>query len=118
MLSIKFVARTAMSIALMAGAAAFTSGSAYALPHFGIHRHAQTNPADDRVEFVLYNTSSLFRDIRIGGKVYTLMGHQHMSFKAPAGTQIYTETTGGLHRKGDLLLQVDRSMNSHTVSIS
>ena len=100
----------------MLGAAAFTSTQAYALPHFGVHRHFE-DPSDTRVRMALYNRGESFRDVKIGTRVYTVLPHQCLDVKAPEGTPIYTLTTGANHRKGDLLFEIKRSMQDRRVSI-
>jgi hypothetical protein len=96
--------------------AAIASTSANALPHFGgVHRHPAAQ--DGRVTLHLYNKAPLFRDVNVDGHVYTVLPHQSLLIKAPAGTPVYTETTGGLHTKGDLLFSVGTQLQNATVSI-
>lgn len=117
MTRIQSVAANVVSFALLLGAAAFTSTSAYALPHFGLHRHpAETN--DARVCVTIFNGSSFFRDVKIADHVYTVMPHQALQVKAPEGTPVYTNTTAAMHHKGDLLFAVNRKMNDRTVTIN
>ena len=105
-------------VALTLALAATASTSAYALPHFtGLHRHPAASQQDARVNIHLYNRAPMFRDVKVEGKVYTVLPHQTLTIKAPAGTAIYTESTGGLHRKGDLLFAVDPRMQNATLSI-
>ena len=106
-------------VALTLALAATASTSAYALPHFfGLHRHlAASRQLDTRVNLYLYNKGPMFRDVKVDGQVYTVLPHQTLTIKAPAGTAIYTESTGGLHRKGDLLFAVDPRMQNATLSI-
>ncbi|GAC1427513.1 MAG: hypothetical protein NVSMB62_25370 [Acidobacteriaceae bacterium] len=111
------VARNVVTFALLLGAAAFTSTSAFALPHFGVHRHpAETN--DGRVSVVIFNAGGSFRDVKIAEHVYTVMSHQALRVKAPEGTAVYTDSTGALHHKGDLLFAVSRTMQDKTVTIN
>lgn len=108
-------ARFALS-ALVFGAAASTSTAAYGLPHFGVHRHPGV-PQDGRVAVDLYNAGPNFRDIKVANGVYTVPSHGVLAIKAPAGTAIYTETTGALHKKGDLLFTIEGTMQQKTVTI-
>lgn len=105
--------------ALVIAIGATASTSAYALPHFGVHRHPTANSeTDGRVTLNLTNHGSLFRDVKVNGHVYTLLPHQSLVIKAPVGTPIYTESTGAMHRKGDLLFAVTPEMQHSTVSIN
>lgn len=111
------VAAKIVSFALLLGAVASTSTSAYALPHFGLHRHpAETN--DSRVCVKIFNQGMFFRDVKIGEHVYTVMPHEFLEVKAPEGTPVYTNSTGALHHKGDLLFAVSRTMHEKTVTIN
>ena len=111
-----FVAGKSFVLALLFGAAA--SIPAAALPHFtGMHRHPGANAQDARVALSIYNASEHFRDVKIDGHVYTVLPHQGLAVKAPEGTAVYTETTGAMHRKGDMLFAVSQTMQHSTVSI-
>ena len=113
----KLVAANVVSFALVLGAAAFTSTSAYALPHFGVHRHP-SDGNDTRVSMVIHNKGSFFRDVKIDGHMYTLLPDQSLAVKAPEGTVVYAGSTGALHRRGDLLFAVSRTMDHKTVTIN
>ncbi|MDP9039731.1 MAG: hypothetical protein M3O02_10735 [Acidobacteriota bacterium] len=117
MTRMSFAAAKVVALALLLGAAASTSTAAFALPHMGLHRHP-ADPNDTRVSLVIYNKADMFRDVIIDGHVYTLLSHGSLTVKAPAGTAVYANSTGALHRKGDLLFSVDRAMQDRTIPIS
>jgi hypothetical protein len=106
-------------VALVLALGAIASTSAHAMPHiFGVHRHpAGTQAADARVTIHLTNNGPLFKDVKVDGHVYTILPHQAITIKAPAGTPVYTESTGSLRHKGDLLFAVSPEMQGKTVSI-
>ena len=114
MTRLPFTFTKAVPLVLMLGMAVSTATSAYALPHFGLHRH----PANDtRVRIVIHNTGAMFRDVKIDGQLYTVQPHQYIGVKAPEGTPVYTDSTGSLHHKGDLLFAVTREMDNSTIAI-
>ena len=104
--------------ALVLAVGATASTSAYALPHFGIHRHPGAQQNDGRITIQVTNKAHFFRDIKVDGHVYTVLPDQLLTIKAPAGTAIYADSTGGLHHKGDLLFQVNKNMQGATVTIN
>jgi hypothetical protein len=109
----KFVALT-----LALASVASVSTSAYAFPHFGLHRNPETAQTQDtRISVVVHNKSSWFRDVKVGDRVYTVMPHASLEIKAPVGTPVYTETTGARHTKGDLLFAVKPELQNKTISI-
>jgi murein DD-endopeptidase MepM/ murein hydrolase activator NlpD len=105
-------------VALTLALAAISSTSAHAFPHFGIHRNpsAAVQP-DSRIAIVLYNKSSTFRDVKVDGRVYTVLAHTGLAIKAPAGTPVYAESMVPLHRRGDVLFTIREDQRDKTVVI-
>lgn len=116
MIRMHSVAQKLTAFALVAGAALSTATSAYALPHPGLH-HRPADVNDNRVVLDIYNKGDMFRDVKVDGKIYTLLPHHSMTIKAPQGTPVFTNSTGSLHRKGDLLFYIDPSMKNKVLSI-
>ncbi len=113
----QIVATRIVALVLALGATASTS--AYALPHFGLHRHPSASQIpDSRVTVRIANKGPLFRDIKVDGHVYTILPNKFITITAPAGTSVYTESTGGLHHKGDLLFEVVPQLRGAIVSIN
>ena len=102
----------ALSLAL----AVTVPSSAHAFPHFGVHRTPVVQ--DGRVSLNLTNNGHSFKDVKIDGTIYTVLPHQSIAVKAPAGTPVYTETTGSLHHKGDVLFAVTPELQGTTVSLN
>jgi hypothetical protein len=116
MIRTQFVAQTLAGF-LLVGITAVSPGSpAYALPHFGFHSHP-ADPSDTRIVLDVYNKGNIFREVKIEGKVYTVLPHQSLTIKAPQGTPVFINSTGALHHKGDLLFSIDPSMKNKVLSI-
>src|SRR5579872_7551332 len=98
---------TLFALVLALGATASTS--AYALPHFGVHRHPASQK-DERVTVHLRNKATFFRDVRVGDKVYTVLANHGLTIKAPVGTQVFAASPGVTYRKGDLLFAINPKM--------
>ena len=105
---------TLFALVLAFGATASTS--AFALPHIGLHRHPSTEK-DGRVTVHVRNTAAMFRDVKIGDKVYTLLAYQALTVTAPAGTQVFAASPGATYRKGELLFAINPQMQNAIVSI-
>lgn len=106
---------TLFALVLAFGATASTS--AYALPHIELHRHPSTEK-DGRVTVHVRNTATMFRDVKIGDKVYTVLSHHALTVTAPAGTEVFAASPGATYRKGDLLFAINPQMGNAIVSIN
>ena len=58
---------------------------------------------DPRITVQIYNHGGLIQQVRVAGRLYTLMPHDRLTLKAPEGTEAYAASKGFKHRKGDLL---------------
>jgi hypothetical protein len=63
------------------------------------------------------NRGALVQQVRVGGRVYTLMPYNRLTLKAPQGTQAYAASTGSKHRKGDMLFAFTPDRNNDTVTL-
>ncbi|ADW70480.1 hypothetical protein [Granulicella tundricola] len=102
------------SLAVLALAASSTLASA-AMPLGNLvhlHPHSQT---DTRVVVTLVNKSQSFRDVKIGGRNYTVTSHGTLAVKAPAGTVIYVNSYMPNHHVGDTLLDLSPEQNNTKV---
>ena len=102
---------TSLAVLALSASAAVSS-----FPHF-VHLHPHTARVDDRVSLTLYNKSENFRDVQVNGKTYTLLSHNALLIKAPAGTIVFTKSTMPFHRAGDALLEVTPKLNNQRVEI-
>ena len=59
----------------------------------------------------------MFRDVKIGGHVYTVLSHHAINIVAPAGTPVYADSRATYHTKGELLFTVESTMHNKTLSI-
>ena len=104
--------------ALVLAAGATASTSAYALPHFGLHRHPGAAPAKDkRVTVLVRNDAFIFKDIKINGHVYTVEPHQFLTIQAPQGTEVYADSNGATYHRGDMLFEVSSAMKDAVVPL-
>ena len=92
------------------------SGLASPFPN-PIHLHPRVKVQDDRVLLKLVNDSDGFRDVKIAGQTYTVERHQALNVKAPAGTMIYSESSGRTHHRGDVLLEVTPAQNNTRITL-
>ena len=98
----------ASSLAILAIAAAVAPVNANAWPLGKVfHLHPATERAQDaRITVQLINKGILSQDVKVDGRVYTVMPHEGITIKAPAGTPVYAASAGMGHRNGDLLVAV------------
>src|SRR5450755_4570124 len=93
----------ANSLALLVVAAAMAPATANAWPIGKIfHLHSATSQSQDtRITVGVGNHSAMFRDVRVGGRVYTVLPNHGLTIKAPVGTQVYAVSNSLSHRAGD-----------------
>jgi hypothetical protein len=107
-------------VALSLAFAATASTSAFAWPHLPkLDRQpsAATQP-DTRVTVYLFNPNSSSREVRVGERIYAMQPHETLTIKAPAGTNVYAESTGRLHTKGEVLFPVIPQLQDKTLSFN
>jgi hypothetical protein len=78
-----------------------------------LHLH----PEDSRIVLKLCNGGEILQDVKVDGRIYTVLPHEAIVVKAPEGTLIYADSRGFAHRKGDLLLTVSAEMRGAKISI-
>ena len=104
-----------LAISLLAAASAAVASPLAGILHLHVH---PASPPDGRVAFTVFNKSESFRDLRIDGKVYTVLSHRSLTIKAPVGTLIYAGSTMPLHRKNSVVLEVNRQLDDKTIEIN
>jgi hypothetical protein len=77
-----------------------------------------THAKDARVYVTLVNQSTLFRDVKIDGHNYTVMPHELLAIKAPAGTVVYAASSFGRIHRGDTLVALTPSLDHSRVAIN
>jgi hypothetical protein len=82
------------------------------------HNRRPTHAKDARVNVTLVNQSTLFRDVKIDGRNYTVMPHELLAIKAPAGTVVYAASSFGRIHRGDTLVALTPSLDHSRVSIN
>ena len=103
---------------LVAGAMAPAGANASGISKL-LHLHPNVSENDQgRIVVSLYNRGALFQDVKVDGKIYTVLPHQALEIKAPNGTPVYANSTGAGYNKGDLLFSINPSMKGATVSFN
>ena len=82
-----------------------------------MNTHPKSAAPDTRVNIVLHNTAVGFRDVRIGGQLYTVWPHKSLSIKAPAGTAIIAVSRTRSFHPGDEIVEITPELDHHTVDI-
>jgi len=106
-----------LAILLLAGAVAPASANAWPLGKlFHMHPHS-AQPEDTRIAFHLTNQDGFIQQVKVEGRIYTIVPHGALTIKAAEGTAIYAVTSGIKHHAGDLLVAVGSQMRDATISI-
>ncbi len=80
------------------------------------HLHSRTAQTEDtRIDVQLYNKGQIEQDVKVDGHIYTVMPHERLAIKAPAGTSVYAASAGMGHRNGEMLLAVTPDMKGKTI---
>src|ERR1039457_3907605 len=92
-----------LAVLLLAGAIAPAPANAWPLGKV-FHMHPRSaQPEDTRITFHLTNQDGFVQQVKVEGRVYTIVPHGALTIKAAEGTEIYAVTSGVKHRAGDLL---------------
>jgi hypothetical protein len=113
-----FVRSLAAPFAALAFAAT-ASTSAFAWPHFSFfHRQSTVAQPDPRVTVHLYNSNDGIRQIMVNDRVFTMNPHHVLSIKGPVGTNVYAQSAGRLHQRGEVLFAIAPQLDEKTLSIN
>ena len=105
------------AVLLLTGATASAPANAWPLGKlFHLHPGA-AQPEDNRITFHLTNQDGFIQQVRVDGRVYTLVPHGSLAIKAVSGTEIHAVTAGIKHHAGDLLVAVTPKTQDQTISI-
>jgi len=90
-----------------------------AIPPFShlVHMHPHTKPVDSRITVTLYNQSPNFCELAIGDKTYTVLSHDKLYIKAPAGTVVYAASGMPFTKRGDVVLELTDKVNNQRITI-
>jgi hypothetical protein len=84
----------------------------------GTNHDLRLHKKDTRVFVTLVNKSVTFRDVTIDGHNYTLLPHELLTVKGPAGTVVYAGSAFGRYHRGDALVALTPSMDHSRVAIN
>jgi hypothetical protein len=105
-----------LAVVLLAGSMAPATDNAWPLG-----RSLQSPPiartSDAPITFRLVNKAGGVRQVKAGGRVYTLMPHDALSITVPEGTEVFAVGKRFGHRDGDLLFAVTPSLKGAARSI-
>jgi hypothetical protein len=98
----------ASSAAILAIAAAMTPVTANAWPLGKVfHLHPDQQKTEDaRITVELINKGTFSQNVKVDGRIYSVLPHEGITIKAPSGTSVYAASAGLGHRSGDLLVAV------------
>lgn len=82
-----------------------------------VHLHPHPALTDNRISFSIHNNAPIFQDVKVDGRSYTIMAHQNLKIKAPAGTLIFADSETGMHRRGEVLLEVSSQVQNQTLTL-
>jgi len=90
-----------------------------AVPPFShlVHMHPHTKPVDNRINVTLYNQSPSFCELTVDGKTYTVMSHERLYIKAPAGTVVYAATSLPFTKRGAEVLELTDKVDNQKINI-
>ncbi len=82
-----------------------------------VHFHPHAAQPDNRISVTLHNDQPIFQDVKVDGHTYTISAHQGLTIKAPAGTVIYSDSSTGVHKRGEVLVQVSSQVRDQTFQL-
>jgi len=80
-----------------------------------VHMHPHSAQPDTRISLTIANKAVIFQDIKVDGHSYTVLPHNSMRVKAPAGTVIYADSSNGHIRRGDVIAELAPQSNDQTI---
>jgi len=83
-----------------------------------VHMHPRPAQPDNRVSIVIRNESVGFRDVKVGGHIYTIQASRSISIKAPAGTVVYAASPTVGYHSGDAILEVTPKVNNKIINLN
>jgi hypothetical protein len=108
---------SSLALLLLLGAAAPAHSASWPLGHM-LPLHPGANAQNDpRVTVQIYNRGGLVQQVRVAGRIYTLMPYNRLTLKAPQGTEAVALSKGFKHRKGDVLFAFTNDRNNDTVTL-
>lgn len=82
-----------------------------------VSHHAPERQKDERVSFVIHNSSQFFDDVKIEGRNYTIRAHDSIMVKALTGTVVFADSRFGKFHPGDVLLTVTPTLMDRNIDL-
>ncbi len=82
-----------------------------------VHFHPHAIQPDTRITVTFRNDAPIFQDVKVAGRSYTIMSHQRLVVKAPAGTVIYADSNTGNHHRGDVLVEISAQVRNQNFDL-
>jgi len=83
-----------------------------------VHLHPKPAPPDTRISITLRNQGVSFRDVKIGGHIYTIEASHSISVKAPVGTVVYAASATPRYHRGDAIVDLTPDLNRKTIGLN
>ena len=83
-----------------------------------VHLHTRPAQPDTRVSIVLRNNNVGFRDVKIGGHIYTVPASHTVSVKAPVGTVVYAASPERNVRIGDAIVAITPELDHKVITLN
>lgn len=82
-----------------------------------VHMHPHMAHADSRVSFTIRNQAPIFQDVKVAGRSYTLQPHAGLTIKAPVGTVVYSDSSTGVHKRGEVVADVTPQLSNQIMEL-
>ena len=109
---------SSLAVLLVAGAMAPVTAYAWQMGNKAISDTTATKTQEKGISVQVYNRGQTSQDLKVEGKVYTVPAHQTLTIKAPLGTAVYVDSTGGEYQKGEVLFTFVPAMKDATVKFN
>jgi len=109
---------SSLAVLLVAGAMAPVAANAWQMGNKTNPDTTATQTQKKLISVQVYNKGQTSQDLKVEGKVYTVPSHQTLTIKAPLGTAVYVDSTGGEYQKGEVLFTFMPAMKDATVKFN
>jgi hypothetical protein len=82
-----------------------------------VHMHPHASQPDTRISLTIHNQASIFQDVKVDGRSYTIPSERGLTIKAPIGTVVYADSATGRHHRGDVLAEMSSSLDHKVINL-